>query len=113
MFSHKYNLTNDVYYPRHYFMKKLIVVVLLLPLLCLLGVTSAWAEVISFKRGFPTDIWINWLGNDKFVSDKNINTFPEYRQAQCRRFGHHCSSSQCRVGEFGVMKKMAKRAMSW
>ena len=49
-------------------------------LLLILGAANVLADAPNFKRGFPTDIWINWPDNDKFVNDINIKTFPEYRQ---------------------------------
>jgi endoglucanase len=46
----------------------------------LLALPAVASDVISLKRGLPTDIWLTWPGKDGLDDPKMIEEFPEYRQ---------------------------------
>ena len=62
-------------------MKYMVLKLLVLLVTFWLSEAFAQADAIKLHRGFPTDIWVNWLANDEFVNETNIKTFPEYRQS--------------------------------
>jgi endoglucanase len=59
---------------------KQVVKVLILLWATLLALPAIAGDVITLKRGLPTDIWLTWPEKDGLDDPKIIAEFPEYRQ---------------------------------
>jgi endoglucanase len=57
------------------------IAVLIIVVFAALLAPAANADVISLKRGLPTDIWISWPEGDRLDEPGLASTFPEYRQS--------------------------------